>query len=105
MVEAEPVAALTLLGSGPFEAELRASAASLGIARSLRFLAPRPDLRPAYSAADVFALSSLWEGLPYVILEAMAHGLPVVSASGSGWNGWPMNSWRSIVTSPGAGDT
>ncbi len=84
VVRVVPAAVLVLVGSGPLEGELRAAVSSQGVGDSVRFLAPRPDLRPAYSAADVFALSSLWEGLPYVILEAMAHGLPVVSTNVDG---------------------
>lgn len=79
-----PGAVLALVGSGPLEHELRAAAISLGLGDSVRFVVPRPDLRPAYSAADAFAMSSLWEGLPYVVLEAMAHGLPVASTNVDG---------------------
>jgi len=84
VVAAEPAAVLALIGSGPLEADLRATAVSLRIADSVRFVAPRPDLGPAYAAADVFALSSLWEGLPYVVLEAMLAGLPVASTAVDG---------------------
>ncbi|GAB4284815.1 MAG: glycosyltransferase [Coriobacteriia bacterium] len=84
VVAAEPAAVLALIGSGPLEADLHAAAASLRIADSVRFLPPRPDLRPAYAAADVFAMSSRWEGLPYVVLEAMLAGLPVASTAVDG---------------------
>ncbi len=84
VVSAEPGAFLALIGSGPLDADLRATAASLGIEGSVRFLPPRPDLGPPYSAADAFALSSLWEGLPYVVLEAMLAGLPVASTNVDG---------------------
>jgi len=84
VVSVVPAAVLALVGSGPLEGDLRATAATLGVGDSVRFVAPRPDLESAYSAADVFALSSLWEGLPYVILEAMAHGLPVASTDVDG---------------------
>lgn len=76
--ERMPEAMLALIGSGPLEAEVRALADSLGLGQSVRFCATRPDLRHAYSDADLLALSSLWEGLPYVVLEALGSGTPVV---------------------------
>ena len=79
-----PDAVLALRGSGELEAELRALAAELGLGDSARFVEPLPDLSLAYADADLFVLSSLWEGLPYVILEAMSHGLPVVSTNVDG---------------------
>lgn len=79
-----PDAVLALIGSGPLEADLREHAAALGLGESVRFCPPRPDLASAYADADLFVLSSLWEGLPYVILEAMGHGLPVVSTAVDG---------------------
>lgn len=75
---------LMLVGGGPLEEQLRALAQSLGIEASVHFVAPTGDVNVYYDAADVFVLSSLWEGLPYVVLEAMAAGLPVVSTSVDG---------------------
>jgi glycosyltransferase involved in cell wall biosynthesis len=79
-----PSATLALVGSGPLESKLRDLANDRSVAHTLRFVAPRPDLRPAYTDADSFVLSSRWEGLPYVVLEAMAHGLPVISTAVDG---------------------
>lgn len=79
-----PEAVLALIGSGRREEELRALIASLDIGHSVSLLAPRPDLAPAYADADLFCLSSRWEGLPYVVLEAMSYGLPVVSTDVDG---------------------
>ncbi len=79
-----PEAVLALIGSGTLEAEARALAGSLGLGQSVRFCPTRPDLRPAYADADVLALSSLWEGLPYVVLEALGSGTPVVSTAVDG---------------------
>jgi glycosyltransferase involved in cell wall biosynthesis len=76
---AHPDAVLALIGSGEGEGRLREFAISEGIGDRVRFVRPRADLAPAYTDADLFALSSRWEGLPYVVLEAMAYGLPVVS--------------------------
>lgn len=77
-------AVLVLIGSGPLESKLRDLANERSVAKSLRFVAPRPDLRSAYTDANAFALSSRWEGLPYVVLEAMAHGLPVIATAVDG---------------------
>lgn len=77
-------AVLALIGSGSLESKLRDLANDRSVAHSLRFVTPRPDLRPAYTDADIFVQSSLWEGLPYVVLEAMSHGLPVVSTAVDG---------------------
>ncbi len=79
-----PSAVLALIGSGPLEDKLRDLANERSVAHSLYFVSPRPDLRQAYADANAFVLSSRWEGLPYVVLEAMAHGLPVVSTAVDG---------------------
>lgn len=82
--ERVPGATLALIGAGALGRPLHALAAELGLGSSARFVAPRPDLSPAYTDADLFCLSSLWEGLPYVILEAMSYALPVVSTGVDG---------------------
>jgi glycosyltransferase involved in cell wall biosynthesis len=84
VARARPDAVLALVGAGELEAHLREHAASTGVGASVRFVAPRRDLGDAYADADIFALSSRWEGLPYTVLEAMAHGLPVVSTAVDG---------------------
>ncbi len=84
VTSARPGAVLALVGSGPLEADLRELARAAGVAGEVRFLPPRRSLDAAYADADLFVLSSRWEGLPYVVLEAMARGLPVVSTSVDG---------------------
>lgn len=74
---------LVIVGSGPLEVALRERAARRGVAERVRWLAER-DAREVLAAMDVFALSSRKEGLPYVVLEAMAAGLPVVATSSAG---------------------
>jgi glycosyltransferase involved in cell wall biosynthesis len=81
---AVPDAVLALVGSGELGPALHAQASELGLGDSVRFVEPRPDLAPAYADADVFVLTSLWEGLPYVVLEAMSFGLPVVATGVDG---------------------
>lgn len=84
VVKALPGAVLALIGGGELEDELKQQAHETGLADAVRFVAPRADLAPAYAGANVFALSSRWEGLPYVVLEALGYGLPVVSSAVDG---------------------
>ncbi len=81
---AQSKAVLVLMGSGPLEPQLREKASALGLERNLKLVAPRASLAEVYTDADLFALSSRWEGLPYVVLEAMAYGLPVVATNVDG---------------------
>lgn len=75
---------LLLAGNGPLEDELKVRSRRLGIENSVRFLGYRADVRPVLYAADLFCLSSDFEGLPFAMLEAMAAGLPVVCTSVDG---------------------
>lgn len=72
---------LSLVGDGPDADALRAGAARLGIADAVTFLGSRSPAEVAslYRSADVFCLPSFAEGLPVVLMEAMAAGLPVVT--------------------------
>jgi glycosyltransferase involved in cell wall biosynthesis len=78
-VREEIPASLWLLGEGHLRAPLQAQAEELGIAGAVRFLGFRDNPHAVVRAADVFALSSLFEGFGNVIVEAMAVGTPVVS--------------------------
>ncbi len=68
-----------VVGSGEREAELKARAASAGVADRITWLGWRTDLPPLYAAMDVLALTSRDEGTPVAILEALASGTPVVA--------------------------
>lgn len=58
---------------------LEAEAAALGVAHAITFVGARADAGVLYPALDLFVLPSLWEGLPTVVLESMASGVPVVA--------------------------
>jgi len=79
-----PDVQFALLGEGPLEPELRRLALELGIAPNVHFLGWREDVPETLAAADVSVLTSLWEGLPYSVLESMAAGKPVVATSVNG---------------------
>jgi glycosyltransferase involved in cell wall biosynthesis len=67
------------VGQGPLAAPLEAERDRLGLGDVFRFLGYRADPIRVLVAADVFCLSSRFEGLPISLLEAMAAGLPVVA--------------------------
>jgi len=74
-----PSARLSIAGVGSLREDLEARARSLGIAARVSFPGFRADIAPVLAAGDLFALSSDDEGLPYVVLEAMAAGRPVAA--------------------------
>ena len=77
---ASPQARFLIAGTGSEETELRAKAASMGIADSVVFAGYVADARRVYAAANVLLMPSQFEGLPMTLLEAMAMRLPVVAS-------------------------
>lgn len=75
---------VVLVGDGPLAGALATLARELGIERRVLFLGARPDVCALLNVLDVFVLSSRTEGLPLVIPEAMATGIPVVSTAVGG---------------------
>lgn len=72
-------AKLLILGEGPLEGDLRALAASLGLADDVIFGGFQPDVRPYMAKAQGFILSSVFEGLPLVLIEMLSAGVAVAS--------------------------
>ena len=80
VIAQRPNVRFVIVGDGPLEDEMRARIAALKIGpRQIQLLGFRADAELLFAAFDVVALSSLYEGLPYVLLEAMARGIPVVA--------------------------
>jgi glycosyltransferase involved in cell wall biosynthesis len=77
---------LWLAGDGQERAALESLATSLGLADRVRFLGHCGQAAMArfWAAIDLFVLPSRWEGLPFVVLEAMAHAKPVVATTVDG---------------------
>jgi len=71
---------LVIVGGGPEEAALKRAVADLGLAGSVILTGPKDDLLPYYSAADVFILPSISEGLSNSMLEAMACGVAIMAS-------------------------
>jgi glycosyltransferase involved in cell wall biosynthesis len=75
---------VVIAGDGPERERLRAQVDALPRATSVHLLGARRDVPRLLAALDVFVLSSVREGLPLVIPEAMAAGLPVLSTAVGG---------------------
>jgi glycosyltransferase involved in cell wall biosynthesis len=75
---------LLLAGDGPMRAEIESQAARCGVAERVRFLGWTEDLPALYATLDICALSSLNEGTPVAIIEAMAASRAVVSTAVGG---------------------
>lgn len=70
---------LIIAGDGPQRGELEQQIVRLGLTETVRLLGNRDDVAQLLAECDVFALSSIAEGMPITVLEAMAAGLPVVA--------------------------
>lgn len=68
-----------LVGEGPDRTDLARLIRERGLAQRIHLAGWRPDIPEILAAGTALVLPSLWEGLPNVILEAMAAGLPVVA--------------------------
>ena len=79
-----PSAQLLVIGDGPERDRLAARAAQSDLAGSVHMTGYRPDVRALLPAADVYASSSISEGVSITILEAMAAGIPVVATAVGG---------------------
>ena len=72
---------LVIAGEGPLRDDLSRQIDDLGLSDHVRLLGLRDDMPDLYRASDALVLSSAWEGMPNVVLEAMASATPIVSTA------------------------
>jgi glycosyltransferase involved in cell wall biosynthesis len=96
----------TLLGDGPSRPELERLAAQLGIADDVTFAGAvgQDEIASWYARADAFCLPSFAEGLPVVLMEAMAMGLPVVASRITGVPELVEHERSGLLVTPGRAD-
>jgi len=75
-----PDVRVVVAGGGPLADQLKAEVKALRVGDNAVLLGERKDALDILAAADIFVLPSLWEGLPYVLVEAAALGKPIVAA-------------------------
>ena len=74
-----PGARFVVVGDGPLREDLIRQRDALGLTERVLFTGYRADIPRMMAAFDVYVQSSLWEGLPIVLLEALAAGNPIVA--------------------------
>lgn len=79
-----PEAHFMIVGDGPLRPALEAQARAKGLIGRLTFTGERDDIDAILRAASLFWLTSDWEGMPNVVLEAMASGVPVIATDVGG---------------------
>ncbi len=75
---------LNIVGAGVLKSDLERLASELGIADKVNFIEAQSDISKWYLEAHLFILSSIYEGLPLSVIEAMSVGVPVISTNVSG---------------------
>jgi glycosyltransferase involved in cell wall biosynthesis len=96
VIKSEPRLFFLIIGDGPLEGELKDQVRQLGIQKNVIFAGSRSDVEELFACMDLYAMASLWEGMPISVLESMASHVPVVTTNipGShdliqhGVNGW-----------------
>lgn len=84
VVRNDPNTVLLIAGDGPLRKTMEIMAQELGIEKHVRFLGIRKDIPQLMNAAEAYVMSSTWEGMPMVLLEASATGLPIVATDVGG---------------------
>lgn len=79
-----PQAHFVIVGDGELRDSLHQLAADLGVRDHVLFTGPRSDIEAIIASFDLFVNSSLWEGLPTVLMESMAARIPVIATTVAG---------------------
>ncbi|GAA2895293.1 hypothetical protein GCM10010517_60010 [Streptosporangium fragile] len=100
VIARDPRAMFLIAGSGPLHDETARRVAALR-SEAVRFLGSVPDAARLIASADLLVLSSSYEGLPVVVMEALAAGVPVVSTAVGGVPDLVEHGGNGLLTPPG----
>jgi len=84
ILKAVPETRIVVVGDGPQSDRMRRDALRLGLGERCLFLGAREDATALLALFDIFVLPSLWEGLPFVLVEAASLGKPIVATAVDG---------------------
>jgi glycosyltransferase involved in cell wall biosynthesis len=96
-----PTLMCIVVGDGSLRSSLQRQAIQLDVKDKVHFLGYRPDVPALLPAFDIFVLPSLYEGLPYTILEAMAAGIPVIATDVAGTRDVVRDGETGLLVPPG----
>jgi glycosyltransferase involved in cell wall biosynthesis len=82
--QAHPEVWSVIVGDGALRPQVEAKIASYGLSNRILLTGLRRDVPELMATFDIFVLSSLWEGLPRVLPQAMATGLPIICTKADG---------------------
>lgn len=96
----------SIVGDGPLRSDLAAQISAAGIEDKVKLLGPRyhHEVLELYRMADLFVLSSVAEGMPMVLMEAMQARVPVVAPSLSGIPELLAQGTAGLLVEPGSAD-
>ena len=93
---------LLFVGDGSLRTAMEAWITQRGLDHRIRIAGWRPDIPELLKAADLLTLPSLWEGMPNIVLEAMAAGLPVVVSRVEGTEELIRDGETGLLVTPGS---
>lgn len=93
---------LLFVGDGTLKASIDEWVGHHGLGHRIRIAGWRPDVPDLLKAADLLVLPSLWEGMPNIVLEAMAAGLPVVVSRVEGTEELIRDGETGLLVTPGS---
>ncbi len=104
VLKALPDAHFLFVGEGPLDSQIKEEISEAGLTANIHLVGARSDIPQLLAISQLFVLPSLWEGLPNVLLEAMAAGLPVVSTDVDGCAEVVVNGETGLLVSPASID-
>lgn len=101
VAKAHPEVRFTVVGDGPFRADLESLAESLGIRQSIEFVGFRDDALAIAAGFDIFVLASMRETFGITLVEALSQGVPVVASRTGGIPELVDGSTTGLLAEPG----
>lgn len=104
VLKTHPEVRFTVVGNGPFRADLESLAESLGIRQNIEFLGFRDDALSVAAGFDVFVLASMRETFGITVVEALSQGVPVVASRTGGIREIIDGSTTGLLAEPGSAE-